>query len=671
VVVISGDLANGEASTPKGFAEFGDFVKPLRELVGPENVVVVPGNHDVPKDREPGDPSRYTDFLDVTRKASFVTPLLDGEDFDRRGKLNDNALEYPHLVRGDDFLVIPFNSSHFCWGTEPFDGSILEDLVTASNDEEVIKAAKKLRQHDVPRISNAQIDAVQALLHQREPRVMAGRGDDPRVRFAVLHHQLLPVSTREEFKAFESLTNLGAVRALFMALDIHVVLHGHKHESTLYWDYVAQGTGLDQAPRRMLVSAAPGEFGPRKVALRLFQIGDRADARDLRIEDVSAAPGPAAALGRSHSWARLWRQPEPDSVAAATVIRGRSVSETYAKIQSLFEDRRDGEPIHDLLCEVTEPSDSVEVPTDYSRPSGVEDLDAWMRDLVDWWQLPDPQLLQRVTFNHGNRIYRRFGDQVERAASALADSSSARAQSTRGIITLIDPRDDGGVKGDFPSFVFVQLQLVWNQATPRLDCTGYFRKQEMRYWWPINVAELERVRGAVLEKVAERHPVRAGVLRTITAFAAVEEELPTVALAIVDRAIDQHPEDLWRMAYSVVHGSRRGRRQTRATWSRYLADLDPSTSPPSSDIQISYRGLHHIGDMLKWLGAEKHPVAKMLGNLVGFYDVLADQPRSGEAAIKEARKHLEALNAALDKELEHRSRIRRPIGMKFSRLWAQ
>src|SRR4051794_33886856 len=52
-VIVSGDLTN--RSSQDGFDEFPEVLAPIAELVGAENVLVVPGNHDVPWEHGPGD----------------------------------------------------------------------------------------------------------------------------------------------------------------------------------------------------------------------------------------------------------------------------------------------------------------------------------------------------------------------------------------------------------------------------------------------------------------------------------------------------------------------------------------------------------------------------------------------------------------------------------------
>ena len=361
-VVVSGDLTNRAGQA--GFAEFREIMAPLVDAVGARNIVVVPGNHDVPWEHGPSDPDRYKSFLAVTRKLGMSTPLLDGIDISERDK------DVPHLVDGEDFVIVPLNSSHFCWGMEPLDPKVFEGLLT---DSDVAAAVDALRRHDVARISNDQIDALLELLREEDPKI-AQDSPDPRVRIATLHHQLLPVSAREELKTFESLSNLGAVRELLSQLGIGVVLHGHKHTSALFWDYVAYQGELNRAPRRILTCAAPARFLPGEPTMRLLRIGPSAAARDLEIEDVIAPIRGATKTGRRSQYARLWRSTAVDEVGDAMVVRGENVSDVYARIRSLFAGRAPNRPIHDLVCEVADPGDASKVPTDFPRPEKIEDV---------------------------------------------------------------------------------------------------------------------------------------------------------------------------------------------------------------------------------------------------------------------------------------------------------
>jgi predicted phosphodiesterase len=652
-VVVSGDLTNRSAAG--GFEEFAEQLAPrLLKFTARENVLVVPGNHDVPQDHGPDQPElRYAAFVKATRQLGFATPLLDGIDFDAAGHLLEEARQHPHLVHGERFVMLPINSSHYCWGTEPLPDEIVEALLASPDPDELEKAAKKIRLHDVPRVSNAQIAAIGELLSELDPASRLSADD--RVNVGVLHHQLLPVSSREEFKSFESLTNLGAVREFLVALGIGVVLHGHKHESALYWDYVPTPGSLATPPRRLLVTAAPGRFLPGELVARCLEVGSRRAAPSVRIEEVFAAErrgGPSR--HETVTRARLWDSPMLAARADARVVRGASASDVYARVQSLYDGMPDDRPLRYLVCEIEDPSDARKIPADYARQGDPDAVQASLDDLVEWWQLPDPRLGDGVLFNHGERIYKRWGNQVRRAGRLLSEAVGDDPETTRAAILLLDPRTESSPgEGEFPSFVSIQLQLVKTATAWRLDCTGTFRKQEMRYWWPINVAELALVQAAVAERVTigEAHPA-CGVLRTVTAHAIAEERLPVVSVPAVDRAVDQRPAELWQMAYSLVAPDQSDPAIIREIWRRYLEDLRP---PEASDKApaTSRRGLQRVLDCVSAVKSDEAARAKAaiaaLKALIEVYRLVGTPTPATTPQLRQSvTTRLDALDAALD-----------------------
>jgi hypothetical protein len=68
----------------------------------------------------------------------------------------------------------------------------------------------------------------------------------------------------------------------------------------------------------------------------------------------------------------------------------------------------------------------------------------------------------------------------------------------------------------------------------RLDCVGYFRKQDLTLWWPVNIAELRRIQSRVLD-LGPIDKVRPGHLVTIAAEAIHDDVLPKLAGTAVDR----------------------------------------------------------------------------------------------------------------------------------------
>ena len=578
--IVSGDLTY--KARKSGFDAFVKLLADRSDVLPTdrERIVVVPGNHDVAWDEPPGTSARYAGFTAATRDQACATPLLDGVDFHGEdGQLNADAERNPHVVTTDDLLIVPINSSNYC-------GTLVDlpDAWTAAEWEkklaplgagldDALAQLKRLRQHDMARVSRAQIEALGRLFDRlglrHEP------DDDDRIRVAVIHHQLLPVSTREERKTFESLVNLGLVRQTLREYGFDVVLHGHKHESALYWDFVRLESDTIQAPsRRMLVVAAPGRFDAGQATMRALVVAGNTRAPNLRVVTFDGASSYARkAQVRREELAPLWAGPMESQSMERVVIGGESAHRTYARLRALFELQGNDE-MRNLLCKIEDPADAEQLPPDYPEVPA-DDADAWFRELVAWWQLERSELVDRgvLLFNHGGRIYRRWGDQVQRAVRIL----NARRDSSRALIELISPRETGRYKGDgrdlqrgsYPAFALAEFSLITRNGRRELDCFGYFRKQEMQYWWPVNVAELRSLQEKV--RTGVRPAARAGRIVTFSAIALWGEQLPGVAVPEIDR-LAEHPERIWQMAAAVSFPDK-STEAAMQDWRRVLAEL--------------------------------------------------------------------------------------------------
>jgi 3',5'-cyclic AMP phosphodiesterase CpdA len=578
-VVISGDLTY--QARESGFTAFRQLLDRYTYLWPDRSrVVVVPGNHDVVWTHAPGTEERYSGFIRATR-PECTTPLLDGVDFHTgSGRPTPKTLKGKHLIEHADFLVIPINSSNFCgvfvdlvdrWTREKWEQA-LEPL--GEDRDEALEELDYLRRHDMARVSGAQIEALGELLR----KLKIPKANDGRTRIAVIHHQLLPVSTREERKAFESISNLGVVRQLLREYEIDVVLHGHKHEAALFWDFLRdQHDSLADPPRRVLVAASPGHFDVTDPVMRAFHFEGNARARNLQ---VVAFEGPVSSSGKPNiveeTVAPIWFTAMDAISAERRFLRGDSPETAYARLRAFFEAAENVEPIRNLVCQVDDPTGADHLPLDYpSLPENVN-ADAWFRDLVDWWQLDWPRLVHErvLLFNHGERIYSRFGNQIDRAARLLVE----RGDSSRAIVVLVHPSETGRYpkdsrdlhRGSFPAFALAEFALTERGGNPELDCFGYFRKQEFQYWWPVNLAELARLQAKVAEKMASQKP-QLGRIVTFSGIAVWDTTLPGVAVPELDRLLDS-PERMTAMAAAVVFPTA-ATDQARSDWNRVLVDL--------------------------------------------------------------------------------------------------
>ncbi len=246
-IVVSGDIT--QAGAQEGFDAFDDFLNLLGgKRPAEDRILVVPGNHDVIWETSSSSPERYSRFVGATREKGYVTPLIDGIDFEANelgGHDVDRLKRHPHIIEHDDFLIVGLNSSNWCGVLADYDsGSIekpmldaegwkqvLEEIANPESRERAERSLKSLRLHDLPRVSWAQLNALGQLLHDLELDKIDGR-----LRVAVLHHHLLPVSIEEELKTFESITDLAFVRRFLRTYGFHVVLRGHKHQGAIYVD---------------------------------------------------------------------------------------------------------------------------------------------------------------------------------------------------------------------------------------------------------------------------------------------------------------------------------------------------------------------------------------------------------------------------------------------------
>ncbi|API57775.1 hypothetical protein BMW22_41705 (plasmid) [Rhizobium leguminosarum] len=133
---------------------------------------------------------------------------------------------------------------------------------------------------------------------------------------------------------------------------------------------------------------------------------------------------------------------------------------------------------------------------------------------------------------------------------------------TRAIAVLLDPFVDfesGDSKEEFASFCLVQFtrrepadtgpRLEGNAAKPRLDCIAYYRAQEFRQWWPINMAELRLVQRQISSGIG----ALPGRITTVAADARYITTAPMQAIVpIVDRWSDHSPETLHVLANALV-----------------------------------------------------------------------------------------------------------------------
>jgi len=368
-------------------------------------------------------------------------------------------------------------------------------------------------------------------------------------------------------------------------------------------------------------------------------------AHYLRVHAVlGTEPGESPPKVRTQN-VPIW-EAESRDLARADYVTGRSTHDVYARLLALFDSGAAQPPIQNLYCEAESSELSSLLPEAYPDV-GTPSRQQWFEGLVDWWQRPTSRLLDFLPFNHGERIRGRrgrYGNQLGRAAKVL--EADPEKDTSRAIVVLVDPKEEAGHGSTpFPCFVLAQFKLVsLGYGAFRLDAIAYFRKQEMRYWWPINVAELGRMQRAVLDEFAELD-VRPGRLATFSATAWVGKEVPQVAVAEIDRALDT-PQRVWEMAAEVAFV--RGDQAPRGDWNRVVEEL----SAEGQRLILPYAGLEALLSQL--LALESLSPARVGGVREALQHLAPQVALSRTSTSPEALKRevLKPLVQALERALE-------------------
>jgi 3',5'-cyclic AMP phosphodiesterase CpdA len=543
-VAISGDVTyRGQAS---GFARLPEMLANLGEAApDPSRIMVVPGNHDVMWGSEPGSSERYADFIAGVRNMGYVTPLLEGIDLTDEGSSEAGA-KSPLLTASDNsFMLVGLNSSDHC-GVQARTDPELEAAIAAVEADEtntaaqaVLKAWRRSNQYDVARVSPAQRVAV-----SRELGNDTDRTDGP-VLIAVLHHQLLPISLEEEVKPFEAIVNLAQVRDWLAINGFGMVLHGHKHVSVTYEDRYMPLAHSVFAPHRVIVSSVgtvgQGQGMTNVIGRLITVVPSRASVGKVLVKDVTSV-SPGASMDYSILVSAEYRTRVDSATNGSHLIEGSGSRQVHEQLLDLTDDGL--ELPRPLVCRVTVPEGAQKPPASYAGLGSIPEDEAWFEDLVGLWQNREP--LTAMAFNHGERIFALNGDtnQFDLALAALA----AKQGSSRAVISVFNPGKDKPAESskDFPSFCLVHLFIVKRE----LRVVAYFRKQEMRYWWPVNLAELARLQHDAVSRLnaQQGYELVPGEITTITAIPTSGRQIPRVAVPRVDRWVDEDPARLLRMS---------------------------------------------------------------------------------------------------------------------------
>jgi 3',5'-cyclic AMP phosphodiesterase CpdA len=621
-LVISGDITvQGGAD---GYAELAPFLIRCFGDMLPEatRIVATPGNHDVAW-YEADPHKRYQHFITYCVKKGYVTPPLEGVDLGSSKAWSPSDRHI--LVEPEEgWFIVPLNTSNWSGSkAELVDAdnkavpeSEIRDFLTAMSGHErrmmILKQLLRHRQYDMARVSKKQIDAFRSSVG--EARIKMKKAEEA-LAVAVLHHQLSPVNEREEIKPFEALSNLGRVRTVLGEQRISLALHGHKHDPPATWNITEAGSedGRAHARHEMLVVSGGTIGGTREPKPSLFatviEITSKHGGHDVRVQSVGDYINDATAGTRAYF--QVGRRIEPVS-GRGSHVEAKSFDEGYARL--LHEGAiAGGGPIKNLSITLTDLSGVDRPPIGYPADAAGEGdalpLEAWFSDVAKWWQ---SELLEapRGLFTHGRRLRLHRGkpnaDQIEAMIKVLVDR---RPTNGRAIATLVDADTDmlsanAAAPATFPAFCLVQLHLEPDERTMLLNATAYFRKQEMRYWWPVNMSEIRHIMETALKGIKD---ARLGSITTVAAVAVWQTARSRVSVPAVDRMYLQDESgraDLMRMAAVLAQpanaqNDQNDRRHLRNLWAIVLEDLVPPAGSVRDSIPVAVEGVRFLASAVR------------------------------------------------------------------------
>lgn len=661
--LLDGVLFTGDAQDKAAPHGHDELRKVLQEALGDvmhahARFVATPGNHDVPKGSSPGAEVRYAEFTKAWRKTEpeAVTPWLDKIDAPNTDTAEARR-RHSFVDPNGNWAIYPINSSN--WSHTQVDipreiengfGALREEVEKAGDDtwariapiieEQIRTPLKKQFLFDIAHVSEQQLEALKPII-----RSGATAGKAP-VRIVVLHHHLIAPTLRAEIRPFADIMSLSGLRTYLRQNEIDIVIHGHKHVDAISYDSVYDHDPIQKSdPRRMLVLSGgtfDGLHGDSSMSL--IEITGLPSAPNVEVERIRLGRrGLDLKQGPRRSM-RLWRTNE-QIPGGPVVIHGDNIDDVYARaVEAASKEANQAMLIVHL--DLPDPKangvgdkERLPFPSTY-RVQGVgaqeeERQREWVKDLAEWWQLSRSNLEARIPYIHGTRL-RRFGnqfDQIKRIVSLLKSAGST----SRAVAVLVDPLRDFEAAGsgeEFASFCLVQFRRRPGQhESVYLDCTAYYRAQEFKHWWPINVAELRLLQTEVAKKVS----CVPGRITTIAADARVTATRSPgqVAIPVIDRWLDRSPEKIFALACCLCSGAPpAGDVRVLDEWRRYLESQIQATEMALLNEDASPVAVNSLEVLAAYM--EAHPVPRVgLDEFTKSLKKLARENRIYEASSKD------------------------------------
>lgn len=299
VLVLNGDIAKD--GKPEEFAIFEEhFLTKLIEELHPENIVVVPGNHDVQR------PDSKRDADSDESKVVGTTPVLNDSGF-RTTTPKDGSLEaFWNFVRR---IVNRFPNQKWCYPPESDDeevapctcGSTFPVHIYPFNSSEfsgkaertIVSLIEELSRYK-KNIADEVYDA--AIIKSFEPyRKALEKYPRPAFRVAVVHHNSLPFRYEGRRLKQYGFINAGQFNTWLLEHSFNLLLSGHQHEGGFFRVSDLQQRRKTSIFQDLIVSGAPA-FGAASPVETGFTVSvlDEVDPVSVSVHVCKIIPDPAS-----------------------------------------------------------------------------------------------------------------------------------------------------------------------------------------------------------------------------------------------------------------------------------------------------------------------------------------------------------------------------------------
>lgn len=479
IFVISGDIINGwDRKAQEKFSEkFINLINKNGYLK--DNIIVVPGNHDVKKGSGVSSEERYAEFYSAWKGCKL--PFLDGIH-------NCSDIFYDEKK---PLMFIPMNTSN--WSQTKI--NVSEDIENhvKSLPEKLKKEFENQFTYDAALISKNQ------LKYLRE-RINKIPNQENYTKILIQHHHITSVDDSIEIKALSDILNLEELKSFIKEFNIRMILHGHKHVGRNFYEYLNK----DSKAYKLLISSAP-------------DLNKDNFFRVLEFEDLEV---------EINQYNRQNNIVKPESFILfddiqtenTIVIEDDDITKLHAKLCTLTKNNSANNK--QVIChlDLTHKYSSKEKkPIRYVRDKSIqEDFEDSVDRYKELW-LSDDSIYKNDMPLHGIRYYNHSGfiNQEETIKNEIVNEENT----SRAIAILIEPAKDfhkvkiGDYynKTDYPSFISCQFIV---REEKYLDIIANYRTQEMRYWWTLNVNELFELLCRMQSKLNKEYKL--GKITTIT-----------------------------------------------------------------------------------------------------------------------------------------------------------